>query len=165
MSDNEEQKNKIGRPSDYSLAIAERICEKIATQRYSLERICNENEEFPHASTAYRWLGEHKEFRELYALAKERQADSVRDEALDCAYDDQHDTQFTDKGPMPNHEWINRSKLKVDTLKWLGEKLSPRKYGTKIDLTTDGKELGTGTDLTKLSLEELLELKKKHERR
>jgi hypothetical protein len=43
-----------------------------------------------------------------------------------------HDTIETEDGEHPNHEWINRSRLRVDTRKWLLSKLLPKQYGDKV---------------------------------
>jgi len=45
-----------------------------------------------------------------------------------------------------NREWINRSKARIDTRKWIASKLKPKKYGHKIDVTTDGEKLNTNKE-------------------
>jgi hypothetical protein len=40
-----------------------------------------------------------------------------------------------------NREAIERSKLRVETLKWLMGKMKAKKYGDKIDVTTGGDKL------------------------
>lgn len=42
---------------------------------------------------------------------------------------------------LVNHENINRSRLKVDTRKWLMSKLAPKRYGEKVQtdiVSSDG---------------------------
>lgn len=40
----------------------------------------------------------------------------------------------------PDHEWINRSRLIVDTKKWLMSKLAPKKYGERTQLEHSGPD-------------------------
>lgn len=40
-----------------------------------------------------------------------------------------------------NNEAVQRAKLRVDTRKWLMSKLSPRKFGDRIDVTSGGEKL------------------------
>jgi hypothetical protein len=57
-------------------------------------------------------------------------------EIIDIADESANDTQFDDVGnPRQNSEWINRSRLRVDTRKWLMSKLAPKKYGEKQEIS------------------------------
>lgn len=123
-----------GRPSDYSIELAEMICEQIATTRYSLRKIC-EGEGMPDHATVRRWLIKHEDFRDLYARAKEEQADSLADEMLDAAFD-----EGDDEKPFVGGNHIQRDRLKVDTLKWIASKLKPKKYGDRIEAKISGNE-------------------------
>jgi hypothetical protein len=44
-----------------------------------------------------------------------------------------------------NNEVVNRSKLRVDTRKWLMAKMKPKVYGDKVDVTSDGKQIKGNT--------------------
>lgn len=44
---------------------------------------------------------------------------------------------------ITNGEALQRSRLRVDTRKWLMSKLAAKKYGDKLDMTTNGKDLPT----------------------
>jgi hypothetical protein len=71
-----------------------------------------------------------------YARAKEAQADAFAEEMLDIADDGTNDWMTKRFGEteveMPNPEVLQRSKLRVDTRKWLMSKLQPKKYGEKL---------------------------------
>lgn len=121
----------MGKPVTYSAELAGEICEAIASSARGLARICRENERFPAASTVYAWLEAHAEFRERYARARLRQAELLADECLDIADDASEDTVTTARGDVLNREWLQRSKLRVDTRKWMAAKLAPKKYGTE----------------------------------
>jgi hypothetical protein len=125
---------KLGRPSDYSLKIAEEICDAIASTSHGLRRLCKENPHWPERRNIYHWLKKHKDFRHLYAQSKEFQVESLIDEILEIADDDSRDTitKIDENGSEKencNSEWINRSRLRIDTRKWLAAKLCPRIYG------------------------------------
>lgn len=38
-----------------------------------------------------------------------------------------------------NGEHVQRSRLRIETRKWLMAKMKPKKYGEKLDMTSDGK--------------------------
>lgn len=126
-----------GRPSDYTPELADAICARLS-QGESLRSVCR-SDEMPDASTVFRWLRVHAAFCEQYARAKEESADAHADEILAIADDgsndwmEQLDKDGEAKGWKENGEAIQRSKLRVDTRKWLASKLKPKKYGDKIE--------------------------------
>jgi len=132
-------KNKVGRPSDYSLELAIKICERIANGD-GLVKICRDDESMPHRSTVMSWLFKHKEFADIYAQAREYQADFYFEEILEIADGTESDI-LLDKDGNPtgkvNHENINRSRLKVDARKWVVARLAPRKYGDQVQFDAE----------------------------
>lgn len=126
-----------GRPTLFSQELADSICERIATSEDSLHKICTD-ENMPHRLTVNRWLKENKEFCNQYARAKEEQMDYMAQRILEISDDSSQDTTTIVKNDqiieIENKEWVNRSKLKVDTRKWLMGKLAPKKYGEKVDI-------------------------------
>ncbi len=69
----------------------------------------------------------------------------MSEDILDIADDGSNDLMTIQKGnteyEIENKEVTNRSRLRVDTRKWLMSKMKPKKYGDKIDHTTNGKDL------------------------
>ena len=125
------------RPSDYSKQITETICERLGLGE-SLREICRD-ENMPDKSTVMRWLARHAEFRDQYASARDAQADYYAEEILEIADDGSNDwmeRQNKDGSTyeVENHEVLNRSRLRVDTRKWLMARMSPKKYGDKLDI-------------------------------
>ena len=120
----------MGRPSEYTEEIGDKICEGLADAR-SLRSICCDDD-MPSQSTVFRWLADERfaDFRERYARAREAQADAIFDEMLDIADDGTNDYMGDDE--KYNGDAVARSKLRVDTRKWMAAKLSPKKYGEKI---------------------------------
>lgn len=147
----QEVKIKKGRPSAYTPEIADKICSEIATSSKSLKTICKE-EGMPDAATVMRWLRVNEDFRDQYARAKEEQADFLAEEILDIADDATNDFMTITKGDISyeveNKEWTSRSKLRVESRKWIASKLKPKKYGEKLDMTSDGKALPQATVMT-----------------
>jgi hypothetical protein len=130
-----------GRPSDYTPKIANAICARIAGGE-SLRTIC-EDEETPDKSTVLRWLGRHQEFRDQYAQARESQMDAMSEEILEIADDAAGDAIVDDNGNVrTNNEVVARSRLRIDTRKWLMSKLAPKKYGDRIVTEHTGKDGG-----------------------
>jgi len=97
------------------------------------------------------WLKEDKNISDQYARACEQRADTIFEEILDIADETSKDTIYTDKGEIPNSEWMQRSRLRVDARKWMLGKMNPKKYGDKIqtehsgEVTTNIISLGNGT--------------------
>lgn len=91
--------------------------------------------------------GESNMRKAQYARAMELRAEFMADEILDISDDSSNDTIYTEKGEIENKEWTNRSKLRVDSRKWLLSKLMPKKYGDKIDVTSDGEKVTTSANI------------------
>lgn len=123
----------MGRPSEYSDAVADAICERLANAE-SLRRICLADD-MPAQSTVFRWLAQNATFREQYASAREAQAHAMADEILDIADDGSND--FMGEDEKYNGDAVARSKLRVDARKWLAAKLLPKKYGDRQLIGSD----------------------------
>ena len=124
-------KNKGGRPSSFTQAKADKIC-NLLVEGKSLRKICKADD-LPACSTVFKWLIENKEFSEQYAYARELQADTLFDEILDIADQGSGDVQ--------------RARLRIDTRKWMVGKLRPKKYGesSQIKLTGADDDQGNPT--------------------
>jgi len=150
MADKDEPKQN-GRPSGYTQKIADTICEMMA-DGMSVREICA-MDDMPSKSMVFRWLGQHESFRDRYARACEARSEHMADEILDIADNAQNDYMERmgddDKaeGWRENGEAMQRSKLRIDSRKWLLAKLQPTKYGeritqdinAKVDITTTAK--------------------------
>lgn len=128
-----------GRPSDYSAAIATTICERLGLGE-SLRAICDD-EAMPGKTTVLRWLNTFDEFRTQYAHAREAQADYWAEEIIDISDDGSNDTyKDKDGNERTDQEVIARSRLRVDTRKWLMARMAPKKYGEKITQEVTGAD-------------------------
>ncbi len=150
-------KRKRGRPSRHTPELAAKLCERLA-EGESLRAVCADKA-MPAISTVMGWLfdGNHEEFSEQYARAREAQAEIRADEIVDIADDASGDfTADKDGKLVANSEHIQRSRLRVDARKWIAAKLLPKRYGDKLQHTGDGGgPIRVRPDLSKLTGEEL----------
>lgn len=126
---------------EYDPEVGDRICDMLA-QGYSLKSIC-EDDAMPGMTTVFKWLRTHEGFAKLYAQAREAQADTLADEMADIADDARNDwMERTDaEGRVRyelNGEHVQRTRLRLDTRKWIASKLKPKKYGDKVDVEHSG---------------------------
>ncbi len=126
-----------GRPSDYTQELADKICAKIA-QGKSLRTICLD-EYLPGCATIFNWLRTKKEFLEQYERAKEAGSEAMAEDILDFSDDALNLAQNVD--PKAAGAVVQAARLQVDTRKWLMSKMKMKKYGDKLDMTTNGKDL------------------------
>lgn len=122
---------KIGRPTKFTQELADLICERVASSSHGLQKLCDLHEDLPPKQTVNIWRHKHPGFRAQYAQAKCEQADLLAEECLDIADDDSLDTKIN---PLTgeevcNTEFIARSRLRIDTRKWMAAKLLPKQYG------------------------------------
>jgi hypothetical protein len=108
--------------SQYSDAIAEKICERIVTSDYGLEQVCAASD-LPCASTVYKWLQQHDSFAEQYARARELQAHTQHDRGVRDALE-ARDAQL--------------GRLRFDARRWSAAKLNPKVYGDRIQAEHTG---------------------------
>lgn len=125
------------KPVEYSDELADEICEAIGTDSKGIQALCNENPHWPTRKTIMKWIIKHPHFGDKYTKAKVHQVEAIVDEILDIADDTSRDTIIKknkdgSEYEVCNTEWINRSRLRVDTRKWLASKLAPKIYGEKI---------------------------------
>lgn len=140
MSEAEEERRPVGRPCGYTAELADQICAELAEGK-SLRSICKA-ESMPCVTTVFSWMRKHPEFLKQYARAKEESADYLAEETLEIADDGTNDWITTNDPENPgyraNGEHIARSRLRVDTRKWIASKLKPKKYGDKLDIAHSG---------------------------
>lgn len=93
-----------------------------------------------------KWAVEIKEFTELYTKARESLLEHWAEEITEIADDGSNDWMSSvdpdNPGYRLNGEHINRSRLRVDTRKWLLSKLAARKYGDRVAAEVSGPNGG-----------------------
>ncbi len=120
----------------------DKILARIATSRDSLKTICSGDDKLPDAQVFFSWLRGNEELNNLYAHAKEAQADVIFEEMLDIADTPQRGvtTKTTANGTdITEEDMLGHRRLQIDTRKWALGKLRPKKYGDKLDLEHSGQ--------------------------
>jgi hypothetical protein len=131
----------VGRPRKYTNELGILICKIVSISTCGLRKICKSREDFPHPDTIREWRFEYPEFSALYAQAKIIQADILSEECLDIADDDSQDIRVNEEGYETfNGEFAARSRIRIDTRKWLASKLLPKQYGDKFILDQKTEE-------------------------
>ncbi len=123
-----------GRPSHYSKEYAEKLC-KFISEGGTVNKLCKKRSS-PSRDTFYRWLLEHGEFSDMYARACEIRRE-IKFESLEDMIDKESNTQ--------------KARLKLDAFRFQLEREDPRKYGTRLDLTSGGERIGRGMTLDEIN--------------
>jgi hypothetical protein len=92
----------------------------------------------PDQVVVYGWLGRQPEFAQMYARAREEQADTLADEIAALA-DEEPRMVVDDKGVARiDSAWVQWQKNRVEArLKWVAAKLKPKKWGERIQVAGD----------------------------
>lgn len=126
----------------FTVELFDNICKEISQSNKGLVSICKSNDIA--AVSFYDWIAKDAELANKYARARELQAEFLAEEILEIADETANDTISTDRGDIPNSEWINRSRLRVDARKWVASKLYPKKYADRVDsnvIITDAPDI------------------------
>ena len=142
-----------GRPTEYDPDLAKEILERLADGE-TLSSIC-QDERFPASRTVRRWaLDPDHEFSPLYTHARKIGYHYMADELLDISDDSRNDWMERhgkdDAGWTTNGDHVQRSRLRVDTRKWLLSKALPKVYGEKFVAEHSGPE-GKPIEVTETS--------------
>jgi hypothetical protein len=134
-------KRKNGRPSSCTPEVIAEICRRTAHGE-TLNQI-GRDETMPARGTILRWQAEDRcGFRDLYARAKDEQLEYWAQEIVDIAEDGKNDWMERELKSgaiveVVNREVVERSKLRIETRKWLLAKLKPKKYGERLQVAGD----------------------------
>lgn len=119
-------------PVQYTPELADAICERLAGGE-TLRAVCRD-EGMPDARTVRRWALEDKEgFGAMYERARLIGYLGMADEILELADDRTADTIIDGEGVRrPDHAAVQRSRLQIDSRKWLLAKALPKIYGDRV---------------------------------
>lgn len=106
----------------------------------------------PSLVTVYRWLRSHPEFAVNYTRAREDQAETLAEEIIEISDEDNADAYIETRADGTQFakidgQAVQRSKLRVDSRKWVAAKLKPKKFGDKLDITSNNEHVN-GKELT-----------------
>lgn len=85
-----------------------------------------------------------QEDKNRYARSKDVQCDLIAEDMIEIADDKSEDTIIKtneatgETYEIENKEWVNRSRLRIDTRKWVLAKLKPKKFGDRVDVEHSG---------------------------
>ncbi len=136
----------MARPSEYDIDVCNEICNKIA-EGDNIKNILNSDDNYPSFPTWCKWKRENTELLNLYVNSMQDKADSVDaliDEIWDGCKNGTYDASTTN--------------VLIQTLKWKASKYYPKMFGDKTDITTNGKDIISEIDYSKLSKETLKEI-------
>lgn len=134
----------------------ELMLERIAGGR-SLRDVATDSD-MPSRKFIYEQLDADKALGDRYARACEARGDAIVDEILEIADDGRNDWMEVNGkdeeavGYVLNGEHVQRSKVRIDTRKWLAAKLSPKKYGDRlaVDAVINAGDISEEDQLLKL---------------
>lgn len=145
----------MGRPTKYKQSVVRGICLRLMTGQ-SLNEICR-LDQYPHKQTVLNWLHKYPDFFDQYRRAREIQQEHHLDEMLEIADDSTNDymirqSQNGDEYEQFNSEHVQRSKLRIDTRKWIMERMAPKQYGSKnaIDHTSSDGSMSNKPSIIQL---------------
>ncbi len=108
----------------------------------SLSEVLRGNKEYPSRPTFYKFLKEADDRINKYARATKMRADFLFDQILEIADKQDKDVLISKDGiEVVNHNLVNRNRLQIDSRKWVLSKMNPKKYGEKLDVTSDGEQI------------------------
>lgn len=114
----------------YSQAIADQVCELLAeglSLRKAAERAGTTH------SVILGWVKDNKAFSDQYTRAREIGYQLLADEIIEISDDSRGDTWVDDDGnERTDTERVARSKLRMDSRKWMLSKMLPKMYGDKV---------------------------------
>ena len=139
-------KKKTGRPSN---AEAEKIRLK---REEDFEYICQEIDKgkalrnvvgsFMSSATFFDLVDNDEAKQKRYARAIHNRADAFFEEIIEIADNRGGDTfEDAEGNQVVDHAVIQRDRLRVDARKWAASKLNSKKYGDKVDVTSDGEKI------------------------
>jgi hypothetical protein len=154
----------MSRPSSYTPEIAAEICERIAAGE-TLRAICREDG-MPHWTTIYDWVSTRDEFSLRIARARELGYDAIAEEALEIADTTEAGVrrEESDDGYKEvTEDMLGHRRLRVETRLKLLAKWSPKKYGDKIDVTSDGNSLAMTAEERSVKLAALADVARRRQ--
>lgn len=146
----------------YSQNERDRICNHVIAELSggrSVHRILKEDDDMPPANVFWHWHYSDDELAAKISRAREHGVEAVIDQAMAIA-DTQEEgdviTEETSEGGKEGSRRMTRRqrsdmlahrKLRVETRLKYAQMIAPRKYGPKLDLTSDGKAISLAAEL------------------
>jgi hypothetical protein len=128
--------------AEYSEQLVDTICNMLCNSHYSIRKCCTDNG--LNYSTFKDWINpNHTNYREYaatqYVRNKEEQILYLESQINDLTYKMAEDLHSGAIDPAIASAHVSNLRVQVDSLKWILSKLVPKKYGDKLDVTSDNK--------------------------
>jgi hypothetical protein len=116
--------------------LMDEVCALIATNPCSLVKICKDNPRLPAPNLLFKMMLAHPEFELAYARAKEKQIETLLDDAQNAVEEIEQYT-YIDKQGNKRIDWgaASVARLKLDNTKWFAARLLPKRYAEKKEET------------------------------
>jgi hypothetical protein len=98
--------------------------------------------DMPNRNTFFEWIDKDKIKANQYARAMDLRTE-LKFESIEQDYSEE--PQRDPESGKIDTGWVQLQRLKIDAKKWELGKLKPKKYGDKIDVTTDGEKIVSNT--------------------
>lgn len=156
-----------GQTSSFKKDVAKTICEHLA-QGMTLREVCR-MDGMPPESTVRLWaLDDREGFAAQYTRAREIGYHAMADDIVEISDDGTNDWMERNgednAGWQQNGEALGRSRLRVDTRKWMLSKVLPKIYGDKLAIGGDKdmdpiktEDVGAGSAKVLAALEAIAE--------
>lgn len=153
---------KVGRPTTYNQELVDSICEQLALG-LPIRTVCA-GEGMPAISTLFKWIREHEIFSKQYATAKQEAADAMAEELLYIADTPQLGEEITIRAngdeEIKRSDMLGHRRLQVDSRKWLMAKMKPKKYGDRLDMSSESTVTHRYEDMNDEQLRAAIESRK-----
>ena len=140
----------MARPAAFTDELAAAICERLAKGETLIEIVAGED--MPCYTTVCKWRRTMPEFAQMYAHAREDQADTEADEVKKIADerppmvgDTNHqagESKSEDGNTRMDSAFVAWQRNRIDTRKWRASKMRPKVYADKVDHTLASPEGG-----------------------
>jgi len=117
----------------------------------SLSRVLREDADMPSPAFFWTWHMHDDDIKDNLARARQNGVEALLDEAVDIANTPQigevtvtkpgSGDDATDKVEVRREDMLGHRKLQVETRIKVAQMIAPRKYGPKVDVTSDNKPL------------------------
>lgn len=130
------KRKRTGRPTKYDPDVAQEVIDRL-TAGETLSAICRD-EGMPKRTTFLNWVSDDRGgLSDTYARARELGLYAMAEETVEIADDSQRDHVEGERGVVFDSEHVQRSRLRVETRKWMVARLLPHVFGDRVTVAGD----------------------------
>ena len=128
------------------------ICDELMNSSKGIAYICKDNDDYPTIAIVHKWwadevkAGADRPLLDIYTQAKAAQMDFISDEGIHIADNEASEPLVIDGVPVTvggklimttTSASVQRAKLRIESRRWVAERLAHRKYGNKLEVSGD----------------------------